>query len=176
MRLDVHRREAEAGPPPSAVRTGTLVVGLGSPHGDDRIGWLVAEEIARRTRDDVAVRCLTLPVDVCTEMQGFERVVIIDACRMSDPIGAARRWTWPAPEIRLLRASGTHAIGLPESLALAERIGGLPPEVVVWGVSARNFAPQSELAEALLSAVPDVADRILMQDICVPSSGGPVDA
>jgi hydrogenase maturation protease len=143
----------------------TIVVGLGSPHGDDQIGWCVAEEIGGSLAPEVDVRCVTVPIDLTHVLDGYERAILIDACRRCWDVPRIERWEWPCPEIALIRTSGTHAIGLPETLAMMERLGHLPREVIVWGIAGRNFSPGTDLTESLQTAIPEFASEIIERDL-----------
>ena len=48
----------------SMTRRPTLVVGVGSHHGDDQAGWLVADLLAASASEDVAVRKAKTPAEI----------------------------------------------------------------------------------------------------------------
>src|SRR5688572_26163325 len=48
----------------SEMTVDTLVVGIGSDHGDDRVGWLVADALQTRAPADVSVRHAKTPLDL----------------------------------------------------------------------------------------------------------------
>ena len=157
---------------PNDVPIRTSVVGLGSPHGDDQIGWRVAEEIGGRLAPEVDVRCLSVPIDLSHALDGYQRAVLIDACRHYGNSPRIARWLWPSPEIALIRASGTHAFGLPETLAMMERLGCLPGEVIIWGIAGENFAPGAALSQALLLAIPKFVEQIIDRDLASALASG----
>jgi hydrogenase maturation protease len=157
---------------PHGVPMRTIVVGLGSPHGDDQIGWRVAEEIGARLEEDVEVRCLTVPIDLTHALDGFQTAILVDACRRRGDGPRIVRWQWPSPEIALIRASGTHAFGLPDTLAMMERLGCLSCEVIVWGIAGEGFAPGAELSEALRQAIPEFAEQIIDRDLAWTLASG----
>lgn len=157
---------------PHDVAIRTIVVGLGSPHGDDQIGWRVAEEIEGRLTPEVDVRCLTVPIDLTHALDGYQKAILIDACRPRGDSPRITRWQWPSPEIALIRASGTHAFGLPETLAMMERLGSLPGDVIIWGIAGEDFAPGTELSESLRLAIPEFVEQIIDRDLAwAPASG-----
>lgn len=124
-----------------------LIVGIGSPHGDDRFGWEVvrrltalwpnaARDAFRSCEDAVpsALRELASPIDLLHELDGCERLVICDACRgLSEP-GEVRSFEWPSDSIESLSGSGSHDFSLVDALRLAERLGRLPASVTIWVV------------------------------------------
>lgn len=138
-----------------------LIIGLGSPHGDDQIGWLVARAI-QEIDCKAEVSILSAPVDLLNRCAGESRLIVIDACRGEGTIGAARRWKWPTGEFASNKASNTHAIALPEVLKMAAQLGTLPEHVSIWGIEGRSFGPGSDLCSELAGAVGKIATQILV--------------
>jgi hydrogenase maturation protease len=138
----------------------TLFVGIGSPHGDDRLGWHVAEAIAERLQERVlqqariAVRKAGSPADLLDWLEGIDRLVICDACRGGGPAGCTYRWTWPDRAIAQAHSSGSHDLGLASILELAQRLDCLPLMVIVWGIEAEVVKPHDQLPSSGLSASP----------------------
>lgn len=143
----------------SIIDDRVLLVGLGSSHGDDRIGWLVSARIAEDMKGLKAVQLAT-PIDLLSLISDVDHLVLVDACREAGNIGSAHRWLWPTREIALAQAAGTHAIGLPEVLEMAERLGILPTTVIVWGISGSRFAPGSEISPDVISATDHCVKQI----------------
>lgn len=87
-------------------RQETLLVGLGSPHGDDQAGWLVAEALADRV--DVPPHCrvrqAAVPVDMLDWLDEIHTLHIIDACRGESVIGTVHRQVWTEPSAAVAAA------------------------------------------------------------------------
>ena len=155
----------------------TLIVGIGSPHGDDQIGWRVAEALRSAVSPAIEVREASTPSQLLDWLEGVDRLIVCDACqaRRRAPDGSAgdtlsvHRWQWPTLQVSTLRSAGSHSFGLPQVLQLAERLGRLPQEVIVFGVEGRQF-------EAFASRSPDVESLIsnTVQVIAGELSVGPV--
>lgn len=139
-------------------RSRTLVIGIGSPHGDDQAGWLVAERIARDHH--AAVRQALSPADVLDWLQDVDRLIICDACRGLGRVGEVRRWQWPLSDMPLLDWSGTHDVSLPAALELADRLGLLPRHVVIWAVEGEAPCMLGRLSPQVADAVPRLVDQI----------------
>jgi hydrogenase maturation protease len=163
--MEEHSEMARQRAAANSVGNGVIVIGLGSPNGDDQIGWLLANEIARRCGPAITVRTLSSPVDLAYAVEGFSRAVIIDAVRCQHPLNRSCRWQWPSPEIALVRASGTHAIGLVDALQLADELNRLPVDTVIWGIPAQSFSAGSEPSSTLQDAVPYLAEEIIERDL-----------
>jgi hydrogenase maturation protease len=59
----------------------TLIVGIGSPHGDDQIGWRIAEALMAEHRVGWIIRTARSPTDLLAWLDDkVERLVICDAC------------------------------------------------------------------------------------------------
>ena len=146
----------------------TLFVGIGSPHGDDRIGWRIADLLGTRMPPDISIRKAATPSDLLDWLEGIDRLIICDAClsRGGTPQDEVHlhRWEWPTLEIAALRSAGTHAFGLPQVLQLAERLGTLPPDVTVLGLEGLCFDAFAELSPEVAAAIDSFIPKI--QAVC----------
>jgi hydrogenase maturation protease len=141
-----------------------LVVGIGSPHGEDQVGWLVAKRIASRVNSDrIDVRLARTPSKLIDWLPGVARLIVCDACRGIGRPGALRRWQWPALSEQGVTWSGTHDLSLPAVLALAASLGPLPPETIIWGVEIAEADPQSTISAAVWRAVPELSKYIVAE-------------
>lgn len=148
----------------------TLIVGIGSPHGDDQAGWLVAERIAAAGgHDRVTVRQTGSPAELLNWLEGIEKLVICDACRGLGRVGELRRWTWPAHELAEATWSGTHDMSLPAVLQLAERLGCLPRHVCIWSVEGIAENPLATMSPEVAAALPRMAEEVARE-------GEPIEA
>jgi hydrogenase maturation protease len=143
----------------------TLFAGIGSPHGDDRIGWLVADALQNRMPSGLEIRQASTPSHLLDWLAGINRLVICDACiaRINadrDESARLHRWEWPVAEVTMLRSAGSHAFGLPQVLQLAERLGTLPRQVIVFGIEGSSFDAFAELSPALHEEFDAVVDCI----------------
>jgi len=142
-----------------------LVIGLGNPLlGDEGIGVRVAEEL----------RGLELPsgVDVIdggtaglgliSLMEGYQRVIIVDAADMGRPPGSVVRFTPTEVQFRTVEAPlSLHQIGLGGVLALAEALGISPGELVIIGVQPGQVEMGARLSPEVEGAIPQVIGMVL---------------
>lgn len=138
----------------------TLLVGVGSPHGDDQIGWEVAKRIQGTHHKEMTVRLARTPSDLLDWLEGVDHLVICDACRGAGKVGSMHHWTWPTSELDTLRWSGTHNVSLPAVLALAEQLGKLPTSVIVWAIEVGTVQPGDVLSMNARSAIATAVDLI----------------
>jgi hydrogenase maturation protease len=140
------------------------VVGLGSPHGDDQLGWLVADALARRIESaricGVASRCAGSPAQVLDWLEGSRRLVLVDACTGLTAAGQVVHCRWPAVSFDCLRGGGSHNFTVWQTLELAARLQALPPQIDVWCVEGTQFAAGQPLSEAMSRAVAPTAEAI----------------
>lgn len=141
----------------------TLFVGIGSPHGDDRAGWMVAEALREQNLAGVDVRQAATPSQLLDWLGPFDRLVVADAyladSESPDRTGL-QRWNWPTYSVAVLRSANSHAFGLPQVLQLAERLGALPRNVVLFGIAGANFSVFSDLSEKTRTDLQDTVSLI----------------
>jgi hydrogenase maturation protease len=153
----------EAASSARSVNAATLLVGLGSPHGNDQIGWLVAGRVARRRPAKVVVRLARSPADLCDWTDGFQRLVVCDACRGNGQPGTVYRLRWPWDEELPLGWPDTHRMPLGAVLELLSALSRLPPMVAVWGIEiGPDAAEPADAAPSWLAATAQqVAERLI---------------
>ena len=150
---------------------GRLIVGIGSAHGEDQVGWLVAEEVRRLIfqvpadpRVDVRIAKSPLVLLNWLNERGnnpFDCLLICDACRGPEGSGSIRRWIWPSDELQHFRFSGTHDFGLAATLMLADQLGRLPPVVAIWGLPIEGRQTASQKSQPLPQIPCSLAQEML---------------
>ncbi len=141
----------------------TLVVGIGSPHGDDQVGWVIAEMLRSVLPQQIDVKRAATPSQVLDWLSGTDRLFVCDACegRLSDASPAiCQRWRWPTPLVASVRSSNSHSFGLPGVFQLAEQLGTLPDDVIVYGITGRSFNAFADISPKVGSSLQGVVDRI----------------
>ncbi len=144
----------------------SLVVGLGSHHGDDQVGWRVAERLAELGDVDCQVKLGRTPSELLTWLhEGVcDRLVLCDACNGAGAPGSVHRWRWPSDVLALETCRSSHDLSLVEVLALAARLNRLPKYVWIWGVELAAVAPAcAGLSPAVAAAAAVAVERIHAQ-------------
>lgn len=144
----------------------SLLVGIGSPHGDDSVGWEIARQVARRTGDALLVRCARTPVELLDWLDEIDTLDVCDALASEAPVGSIGCWQWPTDAIEHAPFRGSHDLSLPAVLTLAENLGRLPARVRIWGVEIDPEKTSDALSPEAAAAVPLIVDRIfgVLQD------------
>jgi hydrogenase maturation protease len=143
----------------------TLVLGLGNPLlGDEGIGVRVVEELSGLELPDgvEAVVGGTAGLGLIGLMEGYQRVIIVDAAEMGHPPGHVVRFTPAEVQFKMVEAwLSLHQIGLGEALALAEALGVAPAEVVIIGVQPGRIEGKVGLSPEVEGAVPQIIRMVL---------------
>lgn len=162
--LDCVRRGSDQ---KASALPGTLVIGLGNPlRGDDGIGVRVVQELAsRRLPPDVEVLDGgTQGLGIVNELEGRERVILVDAANVGASPGCFVRFT--LDQALLVGADehlSVHAAGLRDALLLAQALDMLPDELVVYGVQPANMAWETGLSPAVEASLPDLISALLAE-------------
>jgi hydrogenase maturation protease len=145
-----------------------LILGLGNPLlGDEGIGVRVVEELKRlELPERVAVmEGGTTGLGLIGLMQGYQRVVIVDAADMGHPAGCVVRFT--PSEVRFKTEEtllSLHQIGLGEILALASALEAAPAELVIVGIQPSRMEAGAGLSSEVEKAVPQII-RIVLEEL-----------
>lgn len=97
-------------------------------------------------------------------LQGYERVIIVDAADMGLEPGQWRRFTPDTAELKTSenKLQGTlHAAGLAEALVLAAVLDVLPESLIIYGIQPGKIDWSEELTEPLQTAIPDLLNSIV---------------
>ncbi|MBR9828988.1 MAG: hydrogenase maturation protease [Oceanospirillales bacterium] len=112
-----------------------LIIGIGSPFGDDQAGWQVIEHLQRMDLPpEVQLLSLDRPGPALIEqMQGYSSVILIDAVRTDQyPPGACLELT--PEQLSGLDSLSTHGFGLAVVLRLASTLAQLPTRLRLFGL------------------------------------------
>jgi len=135
------------------------VVGIGSHHGDDSLGWHALEELRAMTLPDCAFVRARTPVDVFDHLDSVAALHVIDACRGANA-GTLHRWTWPSEALIRYGWATSHDVDLVGAMQLADQLKLLPANTVVWAIESDAFQPATGISEAIQSAVMDLVTRL----------------
>jgi hydrogenase maturation protease len=118
-----------------------VVIGLGSPHGDDAIGLAVARRLAGETLPPgVVVVARERPLDLLDDLADADGAVLVDALAGEMP-GRVRSLGPDA--LAPARGLSCHALGVAETLALAASLGRRLPALRVVGIGAGSGRGES---------------------------------
>jgi hydrogenase maturation protease len=139
------------------------VVGLGSPHGDDRAAWRVVEML--QAPEAVA---LGEPSRLLEHLDGCAKLVLVDACRSGRPPGTILRLSLPHAALGTFPGRSSHGLSVGAVLALAEQLGRLPPALVLYAIEAQSCEPNQELSPAVSAALAELCRRVRQELSAAP--------
>lgn len=142
-----------------------LILGLGNLLlGDEGIGVRVVEELkGLELPDGVTVaEGGTSGLGLVGLMEGYQRVIIVDAADMGHSPGRVVRFTPLEAQLKTVEAPlSLHQIGLGEVLALAEALEVAPAELVIIGVQPSRVEMGRGLSPQVEGAIPRIIRIIL---------------
>ena len=138
---------------------GALIIGYGNPlRGDDRLGWEVADQIARDAGDSIKV--LTrhqLTPELAEPISNADVVVFVDACHEGRP------GDWRCEKVRpdgTIPQAFAHHLTPVSLLDYAAAIFDAKPTALLISVTADSFKYCETLTPKVAAVVPEVVDYI----------------
>ena len=150
-----------------------LILGLGNPLlGDEGVGVRVIQELNELELLDgvVAIEGGTTGLGLISLMEGYQRVIIVDAADMGHPPGRVVRFT--PSEAQFETAQGPlslHQIGLGEVLSLANALEIVPAELVIVGIQPKRIEAEVGLSREVEEAIPQIV-KMILDELYVPGS------
>jgi hydrogenase maturation protease len=139
-----------------------LVVGVGSPFGDDRVGWEVVAALEAGLHEGAAIRTLALDrpgAGLINALDGVQHAIIVDAAQDADVPPGTLHWL-DLSEIGASSSASSHGFGLGQALALARALDAAPTRLELLAVCAECFDGEA-LSESVRAAVPRAVEEIL---------------
>jgi hydrogenase maturation protease len=137
-----------------------LIIGLGSPLGDDAVGWRVVELFEARHAAQTKAVALREPTQMFAHLGNRERLWIVDGSRGGLKPGSITRLAWPTDCNEDPVLASTHGLGASDVLRLAGKLGRLPPCVVLYAIEIGQSAPNATMSAPVAAAIPEVVERI----------------
>ena len=146
--------------------TEVRIVGIGSPFGDDQIGWAVIETLTESGMLDrflpgrVDAICCGHEAGLLTQVATVRKAIVIDAMRSSSPVGSVHKIAIEdvLPESSLL---SSHRIGIAQAISLGRALSMLPPTLILYGIEIRDTA-SDEIHPDVRAAIAQVLHAIAL--------------
>lgn len=139
------------------------VLGLGSPYGDDQVGWRVAQRLAERGDVSATVVALPNPTQTLDYFEGALRLVIVDGCQSGAAPGTIYRWKWPEAPLAPRQMRSTHGVELDAALRLAQSLQWALPQVVLYCIECESCRLGEDLTPAVAHAAVKLERRIVQE-------------
>lgn len=139
------------------------IIGIGSPHGADRAGWLVAKRLAARSDLDASVCSVVNPLELMDHLDGCESLIVIDACITSSEVGSVIRLSWPDRRILSQRSLSSHGFGLGEAIQLADQLDRMPKSFVLYCLEIENSKIEERTTDAPIPGIDELERQVLSE-------------
>ncbi len=133
------------------------IIGVGSPYGDDRLGWVAAERLRDCLRLNaepgrIAISILDRPgAMLLTQWNETDEVIVIDAMRSGAAPGTWRRLA--VEDLASSHPATSHGFGVAGALELARELGNLPRRLCVYVMEIDASWSGSGLSPAVTDAM-----------------------
>jgi hydrogenase maturation protease len=141
----------------------SLVVGLGSSHGDDRLGWAAIDALRPRLPAGTSARKASGGLELLECLEGQDEVIILDASTPGGQPGSIRVFDWPSSDIVASAPSNTHDLGLVDALRLADALGRLPSRVRIIAIEAQDMSPSESLSTSAARGLASAIENTLLE-------------
>jgi hydrogenase maturation protease len=146
-------------------RDRTLVLGIGNPLcGDDGLGPRAVELLAAGglPQGVVAQEAGTPGFGLVSWMEGWNRVILVDAVKMGLPPGSWRRLDGlDLNPLAIADPLSLHEPDLANGLALAQALDMMPEQLTIYAVEPAGIEPGRKLSTAVRSVLPEIVEKIL---------------
>ncbi|MFN0237408.1 HyaD/HybD family hydrogenase maturation endopeptidase [Hydrogenobacter sp. Uz 6-8] len=145
----------------------TLVLGVGNILlSDEGLGVRVVEELRKNYRFFPEVELMdggTLGMDLLYFMEGFERLLLVDAVLGGCAPGTLYRFEGEEVKGYFRKKVSAHELGVQEVLALAQMLGRAPREIVLLGMEPESLDISLELSETVKSRLDELVSGVLKE-------------
>lgn len=150
-----------------------IVLGIGSPFGDDQLGWEIVKLLKQKQSlfqffpdklfldycDRPGVRLLEL-------MKPAQTVFLIDAIKTGDKIGSLHIFKNQDIENMGSRLS-THAIGIAETMKIGAAMHELPENVILYGIEIGETPCQFNISKPIQETINKLSNQLEKELILV---------
>lgn len=146
--------------------TSLRVLGVGSPFGDDQLGWEVVKLLHQRPTLQAflpnqlqLMYCDRPGIHLLELMRDAQTVFLIDAVKTGAEIGTLH--CFKNDEISASTTSlSTHGLGVAEAMKIGKTLHLLPPTVILYGVEINDVQLQFKRSEPIEHAIETLGLRL----------------
>lgn len=139
----------------------TKILAIGSPYGDDRLGWEIAKRLPDFLSADITIQALDRPgLSILSYLSNTSLVLLIDAIHSGTPPGTIH-WLTGDDIPKTDSPASSHNIGISEVYQLGKVLNILPQQLHFCGIEMDpNWHSQEALSPSALSAIPILLEQI----------------
>lgn len=142
------------------------VLGIGSPFGDDQLGWHVIEQLKQfPSLTPFIPQQLTLNdydrpgLSLLERIKNSDTVFLVDAIKSESPIASLHRFENQAIET-VNSSLSSHNIGLASVIHMGRILNLLPPHLILYGIEIGETSSSSKLSPPVLKAIDELTTQI----------------
>lgn len=144
-----------------------LILGIGNLiMSDDGVGVRVVQLLQERYRFPEDVTLLdggTLGLDLLPQLEGVERLLVVDALETGGVPGTLLRLSGDDIPLALETKVSPHQMGLKDLLAVATLQGFDPAEMVLWGIQPECIEMGMKLSPVVEEQVAQLMENVLLE-------------
>lgn len=150
------------------TRKEIIVGGIGNPlMSDEGVGIHVIHQLTAETEYSNIVDFVDLgssAMNVIHGIAGRKKAILIDCARMGEPIGTIKRFS-PEEVIssKDLNHLSLHEGDLLDALALSQKLGECPEDVVIFGIQPDIITFGEELSPSLRERLPEYTRTVIQE-------------
>ena len=146
------------------------IIGIGSPFGDDQLGWRVADllkaapQLKAHLNNSFDIQISDRPgLTLLAAMDGIKTLYLIDALKAQDEqIGQICRIDSGALDDRD-RLFSTHGFGVASAIQLATALGRIPDQTIIYAIKIGEIDYQSSLSPFIAKICQNLAEQMLAE-------------
>ena len=136
-----------------------VVIGIGSAHGEDAVGWRVVERLRESEIPDVQWIVARNPLEILDRCDGVASLYLVDGC-VGPKVGRLHRMTWPDLQIEQERWRTSHGTDLAGVLRLGTELEMLPPSITLWAIECEGSSIEGSWSDALQRGIEIAVEEI----------------
>ncbi len=158
-----------------------IVIGIGSPHGDDRAGWEVIDRLHGVVSKNVFLRKAAVPHEIldwlditfethiidasCDKAPGLQRLnITLDDAGVLQLSVVDSCYSLNAESTReSLRSSSSHQLDLMSTIELAATLHRLPQQLALWTISISSVEKNGDVASATQERIDECVAAIVQE-------------
>ncbi|KTC86555.1 hydrogenase maturation protease [Legionella brunensis] len=142
------------------------VLGIGSPFGDDSLGWEVIKLLRQQdplqqySNKRLQLLCCDRPgLHLLELMRDVKTIFLIDAVKINGEVGALHYLKNEEIEV-ISPVQSTHELGVGYVMKIGNVLNSLPQEIVFYGIEIGDILFQFELSMPIKNAIEKLSFRI----------------
>lgn len=141
----------------------SAVLGIGSPHGDDQIAWLLVDKLQQQFQSpEIYWEKVSAPVtSLVNQISTYDYVLVIDAAEMGMAPGDSVFMQDAASALEQNQTTvSSHAMGLQDSWQMAKALGMTLPAINLFLIQLDQCEPMAPISKELSSRIPDMLETL----------------